>query len=574
MGDQQLTIGIEEEFQIVDAGGELKAHIDTLLAAARSSSLVDDVRAEMLQSVVEVGTRICADVSEARAEVLRLRGGLAGLLQPEGLRIASAGTHPFSHWQDQRVTEMERYKLFEDQMQDLVRELLIFGMHVHVGIADPEARIEVMNEARYFLPHLLALSTSSPFWLNRRTGLKSYRSVIWSRFPRSGIPPEFSSHADFDNYIELLIKTNTIDTGKSIWWDLRPHWQYPTIEFRICDAVTRVDEVICLAALVQAICAKLLKLRSQNLGFRKYPPQLIHENKFRAFRHGLDGRLIDFGKQREVPMRDLAVELVEFVDDVVDELGSRKDVEYVHTILREGTSADRQLAVHQASDGDMQAVVKHVTDETLDRCAAAGLVGDPLRPPRRYRERRAPAPRGQQEQAARSQHAGRHHGGWAGAGPRVGQVDVPPAVGRGLGVGVGGQDQDVAVLLVEVGEEGGMPGQVQVDLALERARPVGGHGHVRQDLLAGADVTDDKGQPGVRLQAVAGDVDVVADRAVHREGLGAVGGHRPEQQERGKAERQPNARHGDLQRPGRQAGRSLARTGASGNSVRLARTPA
>jgi glutamate---cysteine ligase / carboxylate-amine ligase len=365
MAAPQLTIGIEEEFQIIDSGRELKAHIDTLLAAARSTSLVDDVRAEMLQSVVEVGTRICADVGEARGEVTRLRGGLAGLLQPEGLRIASAGTHPFSHWQDQRVTEMERYKLFEDQMQDLVRELLIFGMHVHVGIPDPEARIEVMNEARYFLPHLLALSTSSPFWLNRRTGLKSYRSVIWSRFPRSGIPPEFSSHGDFDAYVELLVKTNTIDTGKSIWWDLRPHWQYPTIEFRICDAVTKVDEVICLAALVQAICAKLLKLRSQNLGFRKYPPQLIHENKFRAFRHGLDGMLIDFGKQREVPMRDLAIELVEFVDDVVDELGSRKEIEYVHTILREGTSADRQLAVHEASGGDMRAVVDHVAGETL-----------------------------------------------------------------------------------------------------------------------------------------------------------------------------------------------------------------
>jgi carboxylate-amine ligase len=365
MAEQPLTIGIEEEFQIVDADGQLKAHIDTLLAAAQSSSIVDDVRAEMLQWVVVVGTRICADVGEARAEVLRLRGGLAGLLNSERLRIASAGTHPFSHWQDQRVTEMERYKLFEDQMQDLVRELLIFGMHVHVGIPDPEARIEVMNEARYFLPHLLALSTSSPFWLNRRTGLKSYRSVIWSRFPRSGIPPEFSSHADFDNYVALLVKTNTIDTGKSIWWDLRPHWQYPTIEFRICDAVTRVDEVICLAALVQAICAKLLRLRAQNLGFRKYPPQLIHENKFRAFRHGLDGKLIDFGKQREVPMRDLAVELVEFVDDVVDDLGSRKEVEYVHTILREGTSADRQLAVHQATDGDMRAVVDHITDETM-----------------------------------------------------------------------------------------------------------------------------------------------------------------------------------------------------------------
>jgi carboxylate-amine ligase len=365
MAEPQLTIGIEEEFQIIDSGGELKAHIETLMAAARSTSLVDDVRAEMLQSVVEVGTRICANVDEARAEVIRLRGGLSGLLNPEGLRIASAGTHAFSHWQDQRVTDMERYKLFEDQMQDLIRELLIFGMHVHVGIPDPEARVEVMNEARYFLPHLLALSTSSPFWLNRRTGLKSYRSVIWSRFPRSGIPPEFSSHDDFENYVKLLVKTGTIDNGKSIWWDLRPHWQYPTIEFRVCDAVTKVDEVICLAALVQAICAKLLKLRSQNLGFRKYPPQLIHENKFRALRHGLDGKLIDFGKEQEVPMRDLAIELMEFVDDVVDQLGSRKDVEYVHTILREGTSADRQLAAYDAGGGDTRAVVEHVCEETM-----------------------------------------------------------------------------------------------------------------------------------------------------------------------------------------------------------------
>ena len=364
MSEQQLTIGIEEEFQIVDGNGELKAHIDTLLAAARPT-LGEDVKAELLQSVVEVGTRICADVDEARAEVTRLRRSLAGLLEPEGLRIASSGTHPFSHWQDQQVTEMERYKLFEEEMQDLVRELLIFGMHVHVGIPDQEARIEVMNEARYFLPHLLALSTSSPFWLRRRTGLKSYRSVVWSRFPRSGIPPEFSSYDDFENYVELLVRTNTIDTGKSIWWDLRPHWRYPTIEFRICDAVTRIDEVVCLAALIQAICAKLLKLRSQNLGFRKYTPGLIHENKFRAFRHGIDGKLIDFGKQQEVPMRDLAVELVEFVDDVVDELGSRKAVEYVHTILEGGTSADRQLAVYERTGGDLRAVVDHVTEETL-----------------------------------------------------------------------------------------------------------------------------------------------------------------------------------------------------------------
>jgi carboxylate-amine ligase len=363
MNESALTIGIEEEFQLVNRDGELVAHIDELLGVARPL-LGEDVKPEMLQSVVEVGTKICSGVAEARAEVVRLRGGLASLLNPKGLRIVSAGTHPFSHWQDQRVTELERYKLLEEEMQDLIRELLIFGMHVHVGIPDPDRRIEVMNEARYFLPHLLALSTSSPFWLARRTGLKSYRSVIWSRFPRTGIPPELGSNAEFEGYVNLLVKTNCIDNGKKIWWDLRPHYTYPTIEFRICDAVSKVDEVVCIAALIQAICAKLLKLRSQNLGFRKYQPNLIHENKFRAMRHGIDGKLIDFGKLAEVPMRDLAVELLEFVDDVVDELGSRNEVEYVHTILREGTSADRQLAVFERT-GDLKAVVEHLTDETL-----------------------------------------------------------------------------------------------------------------------------------------------------------------------------------------------------------------
>ena len=358
-----LTIGVEEEFQIIDGEGELTAHIDTLLATARPM-LGEDVKPEMLQSVVEVGTRICASSDEVRQEIARLRGALAGLLAKDGLRLVSAGTHPFSQWQNQKITELERYKLLEDEMQDVVRELLIFGMHVHVGIPDREARIEVMNEARYFLPHLLALSTSSPFWLARRTGLKSYRSVIWSRFPRSGIPPEFSSYDEFENYVELLVKTNCIDNGKKVWWDLRPHWMYPTIEFRVCDAATRVDETVCLAALIQAICAKLLKLRRQNLGFRKYQPTLIHENKWRALRQGVDGKLIDFGRQVEVPMRELGHELLEFVDDVVDELGSRKDVEYVQTILTHGTSADRQLATYTRT-GSLRAVVDNLAEETL-----------------------------------------------------------------------------------------------------------------------------------------------------------------------------------------------------------------
>ncbi len=318
----------------------------------------------MMQSVVEVGTTICENVDEARQQLADMRGTLSELLKGDGLRIACAGTHPFSRWQEQKITEYDRYKMLEEELQDVVRSLVIFGLHVHVAIPDQEQRIEVLNEARYFLPHLLALSTSSPFWMGRNTGLKSYRSVIWSNFPRTGIPPELSSFDEYQNYVELLVKTGSIDNGKKIWWDLRAHPNFPTIEFRVCDMPTRLEETICLAGLMQAICAKLLKLRSGNLGFRKYMPALIAENKWRAIRYGIDGRLIDFGKQKEVPMRDLAIELLEFVDDVVDDLGSRQAVEYVHTILAEGTSADRQLRVLK-NGGDTRAVVEMLAGETV-----------------------------------------------------------------------------------------------------------------------------------------------------------------------------------------------------------------
>ncbi|TMD11019.1 MAG: carboxylate-amine ligase [Chloroflexi bacterium] len=358
-----LTIGVEEEYQIIDASGELHSHIDTLLAAA-APKLGEKVKREMMQSVVEVGTTICENVDEARAQLGEMRQTLAELLQPEGLRLACAGTHPTSRWDAQQITDHDRYKMLEEELQDVVRALVIFGLHVHVAIPNNDLRIEVLNEARYFLPHLLALSTSSPFWMGRNTGLKSYRSVIWSNFPRTGIPPELSSFDEYENYVELLVKTGSIDNGKKIWWDLRAHPTFPTLEFRVCDMPTRLDETICLAALMQAICAKLLQLRSGNLGFRKYMPALIAENKWRAIRYGLDGKLIDFGKQAEVPMRDLALELVEFVDDVVDELGSRKAVEYVHTILKEGTSADRQLRVLKQT-GDVHAVVEMLAAETV-----------------------------------------------------------------------------------------------------------------------------------------------------------------------------------------------------------------
>ena len=358
-----LTIGVEEEYQIIDASGELHSHIDTLLAEA-APRLGDKVKREMMQSVVEVGTTICQNVDQARDQLSEMRQMLSDILKPQGLRIACAGTHPFSRWQEQQITDNDRYKMLEEELQDVVRALVIFGLHVHVGIPDPERRIEILNEARYFLPHLLALSTSSPFWMGRNTGLKSYRSVIWSNFPRTGIPPDLTSYDEYQNYVELLVKTGSIDNGKKIWWDLRAHPSFPTLEFRVCDMPTRLEETICLAALMQAICAKLLKLREGNLGFRKYMPALIAENKWRAIRYGIDGNLIDFGKQAEVPMRELALELVDFVDDIVDDLGSRRAVEYVHTILDQGTSADRQLRVFKNS-GDTRAVVELLAAETM-----------------------------------------------------------------------------------------------------------------------------------------------------------------------------------------------------------------
>jgi len=358
-----LTIGVEEEYQIIDSSGQLHSHIDTLLAAA-TPKLGEKVKREMMQSVVEVGTTICENVDEARFQLGEMRRTLAELLQPEGLRIVCAGTHPISRWEDQQITNHERYKMLEEELQDVVRALVIFGLHVHVAIPDPELRIGVMNEARYFLPHLLALSTSSPFWMGRNTGLKSYRSVIWSNFPRTGIPPEMQSYSEYEHYVDLLVRTGSIDNGKKIWWDLRAHPQFPTLEFRVCDMPTRLEETVCLAALMQAICAKLLILRARNLGFRKYMPALIAENKWRAVRYGIDGKLIDFGKQQEVPMRDLAIELLEFIDDVVDDLGSRDAVGYVHTILAEGTSADRQLRAFKEG-GDTKAVVELLAAETV-----------------------------------------------------------------------------------------------------------------------------------------------------------------------------------------------------------------
>src|SRR6266566_2636363 len=361
----QFTLGIEEEFQIVDPQTrELRSHVSEFLEEGKML-LGELIKPEMIQSMVEVGTGICNNIQEARADITRLRSIISGLAAKTGLRIVAASTHPFSRWQDQKIYEDERYELLVEELQSVARSLLIFGLHVHVGVADPERRIHIMNAARYFLPHVLALSTSSPFWMGHNTGLKSYRSEIFKQFPRTDIPDHFDSYPGFQRYVDLLIKTRCIDNGKKIWWDVRPHPHFPTLEFRVCDIPTRVDDTIAIAALFQAIVAKLDQLIDKNLGFRLYRRMLIQENKWRAVRYGLQGKMIDFGKNKEVPVVDLIRELLDFVDDVVDNLGSRKEIEHIHTILERGTSADEQLRVYQETN-DLKAVVDRLMELTME----------------------------------------------------------------------------------------------------------------------------------------------------------------------------------------------------------------
>jgi len=359
-----FNIGVEEEFQIVDPEtGALKAHINELLPRGREL-LGEQIKPEMLQSMVEVATQVCANVDELRSEITRLRATISDLAGQRGLRIVAAGTHPFSHWQTQVTTENERYQVLEEDLQDVIRSILIFGLHVHIGMPDRQTLIEIMNEVRYFLPHILALSSSSPFWLGRETGLKSYRTIVWGQFPRTGIPDQFSSWQEYENLVNMLIETNCIDNGKKIWWDLRPHPIFNTLEFRVCDMPVTVDESVCIAALFQAVVARLYQLRTKNLGFRIYPRSLIQENKWRAARYGIDGMLIDFGKRTEVPCRELLIELLQFIDPVLDELGSREAVQTVRWIIENGTGADRQLAVFH-TQGNAKAVVDHLIEETV-----------------------------------------------------------------------------------------------------------------------------------------------------------------------------------------------------------------
>jgi carboxylate-amine ligase len=362
-----FTLGIEEEYMVMDPQTrELRSHEQKIVEQAHKV-LRDKVKAEFHQAVVEVGTEVCANIDEACEDVSMLRRTIANIAGDLGYSIGASGTHPFSKWQFQHITDNPRYFEIVNEMQDAARSNLIFGLHVHVGMENREMALHIANSVRYFLPHVFALSTNSPFWEGRNTGFKSYRTKVFDKFPRTGIPDYFASIEEYDRYIQVLVKTNCIDNPKKVWWDLRVHPFFNTVEFRICDVPLTVPETCTLAALFQAVCAKIYKLRMQNLNFIIYNRALVNENKWRASRYGIDGNLIDFGKETEVNARALIHELLDFVDDVVDELGSRHYIQRTLDILENGTGADQQLKVY-ADTKDLVSVTDFVTNSFLKDC--------------------------------------------------------------------------------------------------------------------------------------------------------------------------------------------------------------
>ncbi|MGD0630802.1 MAG: carboxylate-amine ligase [Terracidiphilus sp.] len=364
-----FSLGIEEEYQTIDPVTlDLRSHIQTEMLAQGKLRLQERVKAEMHTSVIEVGTRVCRNIDEAREDIYELRREMIKLARENGLILVAGATHPFADWRKQGIYPDPRYQQVVKDLQLVARANLIFGLHVHVGIEDREAAIRIMNSIRYFLPHIMALATNSPFWLGLNTGYKGYRAKVFENFPRTGIPDAFQSYSEFENYVNLLVRTNCIDNAKKIWWDIRPHPYFSTVEVRACDIPLRAEETVAIAALIQATVVYLWKLQEGNQDFRQYARPLLMENKFRAVRYGLDGKLIDFGKQVEVPVRDLLEEYLALIDPVVDELGSREAIDGVRKIMETGTGADRQLKVFEESKGDLKSVVAYMARET-----AAGL---------------------------------------------------------------------------------------------------------------------------------------------------------------------------------------------------------
>lgn len=374
--DSPLSLGIEEEYLLVDLESRDLARDppESFMRVCREI-LGEQVTPEFLRCQIEVGTKVCRTVSEARAELALMRSTIAAEAGRHGIGLMAASTHPFADWSEQKTTDKERYAKIEEDLQAVAQRLLICGMHVHVGVPDEELRIDLHGQLVYFLPHLLALSTSSPFWRGRKTGLKSYRAAIASELPRAGLPQTFSSAAEYRQTVDLLVKLGRIEDATKIWWDLRPSARFPTIEMRITDVATRLDDGVAIAATFQSFVAMLISLKRRNQRWRQYLPALVSENRWMAQRHGVSGTLIDFGRREAVPFRDLVEEIIAFTREEAEALGCLEEVERIRSIAAEGTSADRQVAVYERAltDGSsekvaLRAVVDHLIKETLEGC--------------------------------------------------------------------------------------------------------------------------------------------------------------------------------------------------------------
>tara|TARA_B100000575_G_C23107092_1_gene639073 strand:- start:91 stop:1203 length:1113 start_codon:yes stop_codon:yes gene_type:complete len=364
---QNLTIGVEEEYQLVDPKTrELTSYVTEILD---EGSLVseNDVKPELLQSQIEIGSNVCQNIQELEKDLSRLRLLIKKYANKKKLDFIAAGTHPFSHWKNQIVTDKTRYHGFMDSTQYVGKRMLIFGMHVHIGIKNKELRMDVMNQMRYFIPHIMALSSSSPFWQGEKTGFKSFRSIIFEDLPRTGVPEIFNSYQEYHRYVKTLMKSGSIDDPTKIWWDIRPHPNYPTLEFRMCDCCTSLNDAISISALIQALVAKVITLRKSNQQWRSYRGSLIHENKWRAAQKGVTSALIDFGLEKEVAFKTLVSEMLEFIDDVVDDLGTRKYIENIQEISKQGSSADKQLKIFEKRKR-IEDVVDFLINETTKYC--------------------------------------------------------------------------------------------------------------------------------------------------------------------------------------------------------------
>jgi len=367
------TIGIEEEYLLVDRQTrDLVTEIPEKLMAACEAALGSRVSPELLRSQIEVGTSVCASLDEARAELAAMRAKIVELADAFGLAPVAVSTHPFASWKAQRATERDRYQQIADELEVVGRRALICGMHVHIGIENADLRIDMMNQVRYFLPHLLALSTSSPFWRGEETGLMCYRLSVFDNLPRTGLPEHFNSFSEFERLIENLVSVGVLDNGTKLWWDVRPSVRFPTLEMRITDMCTRLDDAITIAALYQAVLHMLIRLRRDNQRWRLYPQMLMEENRWRAQRYGTDGALVDFGKWAAVPFASLLEELIDLIRYDAETLGCIAEIEHAREIVNRGTSSHTQRHVYGAAlaaGADREEALRDVVDWLIEETA-------------------------------------------------------------------------------------------------------------------------------------------------------------------------------------------------------------